>query len=335
MAVINGVKYIINIIYQSVFQNLKISYSHIVDIMAKESKTAKTKKTEEVVPDAPEVPEKKTKKSKKDVTEDVDAEGEVEVTPEKKSKKESKKASKKEETATTEVTKKSKKLTSEGDANEKSKKSTDDEEEKPKKSPKKAKTTETKFKKSAKKAQKGGDGDGEEEHTGKKTRSFKAIYINTDGDVVMEGRYCGAKPKQAACKALTGIYKIFNKEEKKIKGEIYFGVKETTRKGRGKFYWYNGERVKLENPITLKIDNGKKITYNFNNVVKKASEDECKHLLNYKCVEKEDEDVEHDEQPQQKAGAKQVKEVKAKPKQKEASSPAKKSVKKVAGKKKD
>lgn len=132
----------------------------------------------------------------------------------------------------------------------------------------------------------------EKKETGKsekRGRSFKAIYVNPEGEVVLEGRYCGAKPKQAACKALTGIYKIFKLANNEVNGAVYFGVKETTRGGKGKHYWYSGERVTLNDPIVLSIQNGKVITYKFNNVVKKASESECENLLSYKVVDKQDE----------------------------------------------
>lgn len=120
----------------------------------------------------------------------------------------------------------------------------------------------------------------------KKSRSFKALFVDPTGSVIMEGRYCGAKPKQAACKALSGIYKTFKEGKGKVTGEIKFGVKECTRGSKCKFYWYSGERKTLDEPITLKINKGsdgkgKEITYYYNNVVKKESEDNCKHLLNY------------------------------------------------------
>lgn len=123
----------------------------------------------------------------------------------------------------------------------------------------------------------------------KPKRSFKAIYTSPTGEVVMGGRYCGAKPKQAGCKALAGIYKLFAGANKKLKGEIYFGVKETTRGGRGKTYYYSGERVVLDKPINLQIGGGdgsaiKTITYRFNSNVKKASEEDCAHLANPKEI---------------------------------------------------
>lgn len=90
------------------------------------------------------------------------------------------------------------------------------------------------------------------EQVKRKDRSFKVIYTDPTGDVVMEGRYCGAKPKQAACKALTGIYKIFKEEGQNLKNdEVKFGVYETTRGSKNKKYWYTGKKEELETPIKL------------------------------------------------------------------------------------
>lgn len=141
--------------------------------------------------------------------------------------------------------------------------------------------------KGAKKAPKAG------EKEKKPKRSFKAIYENVEGKVVMQGRYCGAKPKQAACKALTGICKLFAKNDSELEEKIFFAVRETTRKSRNKLYFYSGQRVVLDEPITLEIADGKKITYKYNSIVNKANSDDCTHLLNYEVVDAdEDEDEE-------------------------------------------
>jgi hypothetical protein len=180
-------------------------------------------------------------------------------------------------------------------------------------------------KKAVKKVQKGGDEDEDEEKQEKKPRSFKAIYVNPAGTVVMQGRYCGAKPKQAACKALSGIYKSFKQKDEEVEGAIQFGVKECTRGSKGKFYWYSGERVTLDEPITLEIKKntegkgGKEITYYFNNVVKKEQEDNCKHLLDYKCVDDQEDDDE------KQTGGKKT----------DSKKPVKKAVKKSDAKKSD
>ncbi len=38
------------------------------------------------------------------------------------------------------------------------------------------------------------------------TRSFQVIYTDSTGIIVTEGRFCGNKPIQVACKALSAIY---------------------------------------------------------------------------------------------------------------------------------
>ncbi len=127
-------------------------------------------------------------------------------------------------------------------------------------------------------------------------RSFKGIYVNCEGVVVLSGRYCGKKPMQAARKALTGIYRLYNnfnkqhpKNKKLLSGVIYFGVKETSRQSKHKkTYWYAGEKQELDVPherilksIDEKTGKNKVISHRSKNEVKKASLDECKHLLQY------------------------------------------------------
>lgn len=141
--------------------------------------------------------------------------------------------------------------------------------------------------KKAKAVKKGGakkeQEDGDDEEGKKRSRSFRSIYTGPDGEVVEEGRYCGIKPKQAACKALTGIFKTYKLAGKKSPTDIKFGVVETTRHSKHKKYWYTGGRLKLDAPVEVTIKKGSKentIVYKFNNVVKKITEDECAELAN-------------------------------------------------------
>jgi len=144
----------------------------------------------------------------------------------------------------------------------------------------------------------------------KKYRSFKSIYKNPDNVVIQSGRYCGIKPKQAACKALTGIYKTFKKAGAKQSSEIKFGVVETTRNSKHKKYWYSGAKVKLDKPVKVEIKKKdgqrSKIVYQFNNVVKKITEDVCSELVNCNPVEVQDDASDQDAKPQVKK-AKSVK----------------------------
>ena len=262
--------------------------------------------------------------------------------PEKKSKSEetkqvAKKAEKVEKTEKTEKVEKVEKT----EKTEKSKQTKKTAKKENKKESKKEVTKKDGAKKGNKKAQKAKVAKKEkkaktQEGGKKRDRSFKVIYVNPKGVVEMEGRYCGAKPKQAACKALTGIYKIFKEEDKPVDNEIKFGVYETTRGSKNKRYWYSGKKTELEEPIKLyqipSTDGKKKycsaeriesmggfvkvlgeeqksvkpsITYNFTNEVKKVSDDKCKHLQK---VEK----VVGDESETQSAGSNKKESKKAK-----------------------
>lgn len=106
----------------------------------------------------------------------------------------------------------------------------------------------------------------------RKVRSFKIIYVNANGEEqqMNNGRYCGSKPKQAACKALTGIFKDLKNSGKNI-GDvgIKFCIKETTRGSNNKKFWYNGRREELENPVEISLGNDKRITYKYVNTLEK------------------------------------------------------------------
>lgn len=104
--------------------------------------------------------------------------------------------------------------------------------------------------------------------TGKKVRYFKVVV---DGGVAT-GRFQGAKPKQAANKALTSIIKAREKAEQSTEGEFKFSIVECTRGSKHKTYRYVGQRQELENPMDVSIGEGsnkKVITYKFNNKVMK------------------------------------------------------------------
>jgi hypothetical protein len=169
--------------------------------------------------------------------------------------------------------------------------------------------------KAAPKKQKGG------EVASKPNRYFKCIYVNTDGEIVTTGRYSGKKPKQAACKALTGIVK--NCE---LEGEqpVKFLMAECTRGSKKKRYSYSGHQQELETPVevVIKREGGgeQKIVYNKHNVVKKIDKQECAELLNIEVNDDEDDVV-----PVKKVGGK-------KPVQKKLA-PKKVAQKKVAQKK--
>lgn len=117
--------------------------------------------------------------------------------------------------------------------------------------------------KPAPKKQTGGDGADKPS-----TRYFKAIVEGGEA----HGRFSGAKPKQAANKALTSILKTKEQKGGAVNGEIKFTIIECTRGSKHKEYHYVGKREKLSTPMKVKIGSGpnaKVIEYKFNNRVMK------------------------------------------------------------------
>lgn len=95
----------------------------------------------------------------------------------------------------------------------------------------------------------------------KNKRVFRAIFENPDGLIILDGKYHGTKPRQAASKAFTKIQQIFVKAGAELTTQIYFGLKECTRKKKtqndntdqkkkkiNKCYWYTGIRKQLSSP---------------------------------------------------------------------------------------
>lgn len=98
----------------------------------------------------------------------------------------------------------------------------------------------------------GGD---ETEHDGESNaRYFKVIYNNQEA----HGRFSGAKPKQAANKALTSICKSIKKSGGDPTGkQIKFSITECSRNSKHKTYNYIGEKIQLDKPIDVTIHKGK------------------------------------------------------------------------------
>jgi hypothetical protein len=107
------------------------------------------------------------------------------------------------------------------------------------------------------------------ETKGSRTRYFK-VFV--DGEEAPHGRFSGAKPKQAANKALTSLAKALE-QNGAAAGKINFSIVECTRGSKHKRYEYTGERVKLDTPMRVQIGSGpdaKEIIYNYSNRVMKA-----------------------------------------------------------------
>ena len=131
-----------------------------------------------------------------------------------------------------------------------------------------------------------------------KKRFFKCIMIDTDGNPICTGRYSGKKPKQAAGKACTRIFKQYEDDE--IPEKIIFGMHECTRSSKKKKkYFYSGSRINLgDKPQTVPIkkvdpETGKNVVikYYYSNDVKKLTNvtdyPEYQLLSNYDVKDKD------------------------------------------------
>lgn len=123
-------------------------------------------------------------------------------------------------------------------------------------------------------------------------RFFRCVYKTSNGEIVHAGRYSGKKPKQAACKALTGIVK---NNELQTGEKVTFLIQECTRGSKKKKYSYVGCQVDLDEPvritITKKDGTTSEIEYTKNNEVKKISLSECEDLTQVEMAEDEVEEV--------------------------------------------
>lgn len=101
----------------------------------------------------------------------------------------------------------------------------------------------------------------------KHTRSFK---VRLPGSDAFEGRFTGLTPYQAANKALSKYYRESNELQK----EVTFSICESTRNSRKSTYTYIGGRHELTVPVTYTIADGRLITKNYKNVLKKVKKSE-------------------------------------------------------------
>jgi hypothetical protein len=111
------------------------------------------------------------------------------------------------------------------------------------------------------------------ESTDRKIRSFKVKLPNKDE---FEGRFTGLTPYQAANKALSKYYR----ETPEPQIEITFSICESTRKSKKSVYTYVGKRQKLEIPVSYKIQDGREITKNYKNSLKKIKKAEALNIIN-------------------------------------------------------
>ena len=108
--------------------------------------------------------------------------------------------------------------------------------------------------------------------TNRRPRSFKVKLPNKE---VFEGRFTGLTPYQAANKALSKWFRDpENTETESANNEITFSIWESTRKSKKALYTYTGKRLRLDIPVKYTIQDGREITKNFKNVLKKVKKSE-------------------------------------------------------------
>ena len=120
------------------------------------------------------------------------------------------------------------------------------------------------------------DEEGEDpEKSEKGVRSFK---VQLPGNELFAGRFTGLTPYQAANKALSKYFR----ENKTIKSEIAFSIRESTRGSKRSTYNYNGKREKLETPVKYSINgldgNVREIVKEYKNKLTKVKKSESKEL---------------------------------------------------------
>jgi Non-histone chromosomal protein MC1 len=99
-------------------------------------------------------------------------------------------------------------------------------------------------------------------------------YVSSSGDI--SGRYSGRKPKQAANKVYSALWRERKTNNKSVTGKIKFAIRECTRGSRHKTYYYVGIREKLDTPTKVPIQSGggetKIVKYFYSNNVMKDRE---------------------------------------------------------------
>jgi hypothetical protein len=115
---------------------------------------------------------------------------------------------------------------------------------------------------------KGGDDAAEEDD--ESSRHIRSFKVKLPGNEDFEGRFTGLTPYQAANKALSKYFR----EAEEPSSNVTFSICESTRKSKKSVYTYVGNRQKLDIPVTYTIQDGRVITKNFKNSLKKVKKAE-------------------------------------------------------------
>jgi len=104
----------------------------------------------------------------------------------------------------------------------------------------------------------------------KRNRSFK-VKLSEDGQSY--GRYNGDSPYQAANKALSEIIRTKVKDGEAVEGKLTFWLIESTKGSTKRVHQYEGERIKLAEPVKYKVGENE-IVKEYKNILKKIKKAE-------------------------------------------------------------
>jgi len=104
----------------------------------------------------------------------------------------------------------------------------------------------------------------------KRNRSFK-VKLSFEGESY--GRYNGDSPYQAANKALSEIIRTKVKAKESVDDKIVFWLIESTKGSAKRIHKYEGERIKLAEPVKYKVGENE-IVKEYKNILKKIKKSE-------------------------------------------------------------
>jgi len=121
--------------------------------------------------------------------------------------------------------------------------------------------------------------DVDEDGVEKNERGVRSFKVQLPSDELFVGRFTGLTPYQAANKALSKYFR----ENKTIKTEITFSIKESTRGSKRSTYVYSGKREKLGTPVRYSINGpdgvAREIVKEYKNKLTKVKKSESKEML--------------------------------------------------------
>ena len=116
----------------------------------------------------------------------------------------------------------------------------------------------------------------------KKNRSFK-VKLSEEGQSY--GRYNGDSPYQAANKALSEIIRNKVKAEEAVEGKLTFWLIESTKGSSKRVHQYEGERIKLAEPVKYKVGENE-IVKEYKNILKKIKKADQVEVVTKKATKK-------------------------------------------------